>query len=82
MLVLTSQITLSQYDACSRCGTRLSALYAIYLADCGRYCSRGCADEQAEVIAAAAVVTDFEAVVRDCTRLERAGIIAPRDEDE
>lgn len=55
-LALTAHLVLTHNDECSRCGTHLSVLYAIYLADCGRYCSRGCANAHAEILAGAAYV--------------------------
>jgi hypothetical protein len=61
ILTLTAQIALGQDDACGRCGTRLSALYAIYLADCGRYCSRTCAEAHAAALLAAHEVMHMEA---------------------
>jgi hypothetical protein len=80
-LVLTSQLTLND-DVCCRCRRRLSDLYAIYLADCGRYCSRGCADEHADLIAAASAVTAFERGAIASERLFQAGLIHPRPDDD
>jgi|SRR5215471_16791153 len=74
VVMLTSQLALRDYDRCCRCCRRLSDLYAIYLADCGRYCSRGCADEHAEAIVAASFVTGFEAqVIASARRLQANG---------
>src|SRR5262245_1606842 len=85
MLVLTRQIALGPDDACSRCGTRLSALYALYLAVCGRDCPRGCAKAQADMIAATEVVTKYDTDWREHYGRTRLGLTLsslPGDEDK
>jgi len=81
IVMLTSQLVLREHDSCCRCRRCLSDLYAIYLADCGRYCSRGCAEEHAEVIAGAAFVAAFERGAIRSERLFQAGLLPRRDDD-
>jgi hypothetical protein len=66
IVALTAQIALGQDDACGRCGARLSPLYAIYIANCGRYCSRACAEAHADALLRAHDVIHMEAfLLRD-----------------
>lgn len=76
-VVLVSQVALDQEDACNQCRRRLSDLYAIYLADCGRYCSRGCLEAHADTLRANARVLRLEASMRMHFKFENAGLFRP-----
>jgi len=82
MIVLTGQIALGQDDQCSRCRRRLAECYAIYLANCGRYCSRGCAEADAEHIRGAAFVSAFERGAIRAEQLFQAGLLPRPEADE
>lgn len=51
VFVITPHPALDRDDECSECGAALVHSTTVYLADCGRYCSKHCAESHAQFLA-------------------------------